>query len=62
MVQRAVEMLHIAVDIDDEGLVRLEVAFESILVPVWCGDVEILFATVENEVVVVILFLLLLCF
>jgi len=55
-------MLHLAVNINDEGLVLLEVAFESILVPVWYSDMEILFATVENEVVVIILFLLLFCF
>ena len=55
-------MLHVAVDIDDDGLLWYEITLESILVPVWCCDVEILLATVENEVVVVIRFLLLLCF
>ena len=55
-------MLHLVVNINDEGLVSLKVALESILVPVWCSDVEILVTTVENEVVVIILFLLLFCF
>ena len=55
-------MLHIAVNINHEGLVLLEVAFESILVLLWYGDVEILFSAVENEVVVIILLLLLFCF
>ena len=62
VVQGAVEMLHVGVDIDDEGPLASEVTFETVLAGSWWRDVEVLFATVENEVVVVVLFLLLLCF
>lgn len=62
VVQGAVEMLHVGVNIDGEGSVGSEITFETVLASGWWCDVEILVPTVENEVVVVILFLLLLCF
>jgi len=62
VVQGAVKMLHVGVNIDNDGSLGSKITFETVLASGWWCDVEVLGPTMENEVVIVILFLLLLCF